>query len=277
LKTDVLTIWTAPGTKNITQIVYDGNGGAIITWPDSRNGNNDINAQRVNSEGKILWLFDGFAICTAQGNQITPQICSDGENGAIITWTDSRNGNSDVYAQRVNKIGYTQWKPNGVVICNETNNQNQPQICNYSNNGAIIIWEDYRNSANCDVYTQKIRKDNPEIFIEEPNSDQIYGYNSPDFKLYIDEKNINSTWYCLNDGSNYTFTGISGKINQEEWDVYENGTVSITFYVNNSLGKVGKKQVIIRKDIINPTITILSPAAYDLFGNSTINYELSIE
>ncbi|MBA7519507.1 hypothetical protein ES705_11586 [subsurface metagenome] len=231
----------------------------------------------MNSEGEILWVFNGFPICTAQGTQYQTQICSDGEQGAFISWTDSRNGNADIYAQRVGPLGYTLWEHNGVAICNETGNQDWAQICNYSNNGAIVVWQDTRNSANCDLYVQKIRKDKPEIFIKKPLSRELYGANSPSFKLYIEEYNIEFTWYCLNDGTNYTFTGLSGKINQEEWDACGNGTVSIRFYVNNSNGILGEKQVIVRKDIINPVITILSPQAYELFGNSTINFEISIE
>jgi len=45
------------------------------------------------------------AICTASSEQYSPQIVSDGSGGAIITWTDYRNGNSDIYAQVVNSSG----------------------------------------------------------------------------------------------------------------------------------------------------------------------------
>ena len=273
---DGLPICTIPSPQTYPQIIYDGDGGAIMTWEDSRNSDTDIYAQRVNSQGEILWVRDGFPICNEPGTQSQPQLCSDGENGAIVTWTDSRNGNADIYTQRLGPKGYTLWEPNGVAICNETGNQNYAQICNYSNNGAIVVWQDTRLSANCDLFVQKIRKDNPEIFIQNPISNGIYGNISPDFKLYIEEYNVNYTWYRLNNRSNYSFTGDSGKINQEEWDACGNGTVTITFYVNNSKGKLGKKHVVVRKDIINPMITILSPMENELFGNSTFNFEIFI-
>ena len=125
------------------QICSDGSGGAIITWQDERNGNLDIYAQKVDSAGNTLWEANGIVICNEDTQkQEYPQICSDGSGGAIITWQDYRNGaNYDIYAQRINKTGNTQWADNGTVICNHnTVNQYDPQICSDGAEGAIITW-----------------------------------------------------------------------------------------------------------------------------------------
>jgi hypothetical protein len=45
-------------------------------------------------------------VCTASGNQLLPTTVSDAAGGAIVTWNDSRVGNSDIYAQRVARYGY---------------------------------------------------------------------------------------------------------------------------------------------------------------------------
>ena len=92
-------------------IVSDGSGGAIITWQDYRNGNNDIYAQRINAGGTVQWTLNGVAICTETHSQTYPTIVSDGSGGAIITWQDDRNGNNDIYAQRIIALGIN------VVIC----------------------------------------------------------------------------------------------------------------------------------------------------------------
>ena len=47
-------------------------------------------------------MWDGSTVCTREGDQYRPQLVSDGEGGAIIAWQDSRTGNEDVYAQKVN-------------------------------------------------------------------------------------------------------------------------------------------------------------------------------
>ncbi|MFX1574174.1 MAG: TolB family protein [Promethearchaeota archaeon] len=137
------------------QICSDGAGGAIITWQDHRDGNNDIYAQRINANGVNQWDPNGTAICTESGGQVSPQIVSDGANGAIITWQDSRSGNNDIYAQRINANGVNQWVPNGTEISTEIDGQVSPQIVSDGANGAIITWQDSR-SGNNDIYAQKI-------------------------------------------------------------------------------------------------------------------------
>ena len=103
---DGIVKWTANGVAicagSLPVVVSDGSGGAIITWQDYRNGDNfDIYAQRVDANGIVKWTPNGVAICTASDDQDNPTIVSDGSGGAIITWEDYRNGNSDIYAQRV--------------------------------------------------------------------------------------------------------------------------------------------------------------------------------
>jgi len=87
------------------QITSDGSGGAIITWQDYRGVSYDAFAQRINSAGAVQWTANGVALCTASGDQLYPQITSDGSGGAIITWTDGRSGLTDIYAQRVHSGG----------------------------------------------------------------------------------------------------------------------------------------------------------------------------
>ena len=59
----------------------------------------------MNASGSVQWTADGVAICTATGDQGSPQIISDGAGGAIITWQDYRSGNYDIYAQFVSGRG----------------------------------------------------------------------------------------------------------------------------------------------------------------------------
>jgi phosphosulfolactate phosphohydrolase-like enzyme len=158
--TNGVVICTASGPQGEPQIYSDGGGSAIITWYDNRGADTDIYAQRVNSNGVVLWTANGTAICTASGNQLEPQICSDGGGGAIITWKDYRSSNYDIYTQRVNSNGVVQWTANGTTICTESSIQEKPQICSDGGGGAIIMWQDYR-SSNYDIYAQRIKNSVP--------------------------------------------------------------------------------------------------------------------
>ncbi|HCV43153.1 MAG TPA: hypothetical protein DGH68_06690, partial [Bacteroidetes bacterium] len=147
----------AAGGQFYPTIVSDGAGGAIITWEDRRTGFSDIYAQRINASGVVQWTADGVAICNSFNGQDTPKIVSDGAGGAIITWNDRRNGdsNNDVYAQRINGSGVVQWTPNGVAISNATFDQVAPTIVGDGAGGAIITWEDTRSGV-INIYTQRI-------------------------------------------------------------------------------------------------------------------------
>ncbi|MFH0864852.1 MAG: T9SS type A sorting domain-containing protein [Bacteroidota bacterium] len=137
--------------------VSDGSNGVIIVWQDSVNGNWDIYAQRINSNGTAQWVSGGAAICTAIGDQINPKIETDDQGGAIITWQDKRNGaDYDIYAQRINSSGVVQWTSNGVSICVVAYSQINPKIEPDGSGGAIIAWQDKKNGVDYDIAAQRI-------------------------------------------------------------------------------------------------------------------------
>ena len=140
-------------------LISDGSGGAIATWTDERTGNatSDIYAQRVNISGVVQWAANGVALCVAGGGQSVPTIVSDTAGGAIVTWFDERNGaaNDDIYAQRVNGSGVTQWFVNGVAVCSAVGNQQLPRAVPDGSGGVIAAWEDGRNGAT-DIYAQRL-------------------------------------------------------------------------------------------------------------------------
>lgn len=152
-------VCNAANYQSDPQIVADGSGGVIIVWPDFRSGVNDIYAQRLNSAGIPQWTSSGVLICGAANAQTQPQLISDGMGGAIITWTDSRNGsnNNDIYAQRINSAGLTLWTSGGVSLCTITGDQDNPQLVSDGLNGAIITWKDKRGgSGTDDIYARRI-------------------------------------------------------------------------------------------------------------------------
>lgn len=136
--------------------ISDGNGGAIFTWQDSRNGVSDIYAQRINANGVVQWLPNGVPICTASAAQTNPTLVSDDSGGAIITWSDPRNGNSDIYAQRIDSAGVIQWLSDGVVISAATSFQVYSSIVGDGVGGALITWVDSRSGIRYDIYAQRV-------------------------------------------------------------------------------------------------------------------------
>lgn len=144
-------------TQKSPKIVGDNAGGAIIVWEDSLNFYWDIYAQRISSNGTLLWSSGGVSICSASNTQANPRVDEDGLGGAIFTWQDKRNNTDyDIYAQRINSSGVVQWATNGVVICNSINTQSNPRIEPDGSNGALIGWMDKRNGLDNNIYIQRI-------------------------------------------------------------------------------------------------------------------------
>lgn len=162
-----LTLWNAGGLAisatvsfiSSPSILVDGTGGAIIAWSDDRVSSFStlqIYTQHINASGITQWTANGIAISSVTSEQHNPVIVSDGLGGAIITYLDFRNGNSGIYAQRINASGAIQWILDGVAIAANANYQYyQHNIVTDGNSGAIISWSDTR-TGNIDVYAQRI-------------------------------------------------------------------------------------------------------------------------
>ena len=234
-------ICTATGEQKSPQLIRDGNGGAIITWYDYRNGNDDIYAQKIDSTGNIQWEENGTIICNEIGNQFSPNIISDNNGGAIITWYDQRDGSSenDIYAQKIDANGAIQWKENGTVICNASNEQYSPEIINDGNGGAIITWYDQRDgSSEDDIYAQKIDangaiqwKENGTVICNASNEQY-----SPEI---INDGNGGAiiTWYDNRSGNYDIFAQKINAIGTVQWN--ENGMI-----ICNAIGNQYSPQII---------------------------------
>ena len=114
-----------------------------------------ISSFYVNSTS-TAWVNNGTPICTAPENKYDVGICPDGNGGAYIVWADNRNGNPDIYLQRVDREGNPLWVSNGIAVCNHSADQARPKIISDGQGGAIIAWQDNRNPSSYDIYAQRI-------------------------------------------------------------------------------------------------------------------------
>ncbi len=148
-----------PQDQQDVHLVSDGNGGAIVVWQDFRNdvsqNVSDVFAQRINRYGYNLWTTNGVGICTNAADQGAPVITTDGNSGAIIAWVDRRNGNRDVYAQRIDSSGNILWTADGVPVAVKPGTQQDLHIISDGANGAIIAWQDSATGA-WDIYAQHL-------------------------------------------------------------------------------------------------------------------------
>jgi hypothetical protein len=148
-------VCTAPDSQKSPNIIEDGSGGAIISWSDKGGGGYDIYAQIIDKNGRPKLTIDGIPICQASGTQRNPKMSRNGADGTIIVWSDFRNANWDIYAQRMSGDGSLLWDEGGVPICTAPLTQYSPELVSGSW-GTIIAWEDYRNAKSYNIYAQKV-------------------------------------------------------------------------------------------------------------------------
>lgn len=155
--TNGVVVCDADESQAAPKIVHDGAGGTIISWFDFRNGANFyIYAQRLNVSGLPMWADNGVVVSSADATILAGKMIADNAGGAIIVWNDQRNGDDDLYAQRINSAGVTQWAANGVAVCTADYVQTYPDIIGNGSGGAYVVWVDYRLVSNTDIYVQGI-------------------------------------------------------------------------------------------------------------------------
>ena len=99
-------VCVSPKSEGSPVIVPGRSGASAIAWIDNRNeANGDVYAQLLDANGARQWSPGGVPLCRAIGVQTELSASADTTGGSIVAWTDYRNGNADIYAQRVTGWG----------------------------------------------------------------------------------------------------------------------------------------------------------------------------
>jgi hypothetical protein len=153
------------GARSGARMIYGGNSNGkdyvSIAWWDYGDFAINIEDPEVNYPASTDTLY-------APWNKITltstpawwsePSVISDGAGGAIVVWEDGRNGNSDIFAQKISADGKVQWPPTGVPIAVQPGRQRRQQVVSDGAGGAVVVWEDSRTSPTR-VYAQHVGAD----------------------------------------------------------------------------------------------------------------------
>ncbi|UCG70092.1 MAG: FG-GAP repeat protein, partial [Thermoplasmata archaeon] len=193
-------------------IAIDSNDNSIICWQDERTSSNydDIWAQKLDSYGTAQWSSDDVAVnqSTTQTYHYYPDVAVDSEGNAIFVWEDWRNGNYDVYAQKFDSSGNPQWGSNDKKVNNNSDSANQmrPAVVIDSEDNAIIVWDDNRESGDNNIYAQKLDSNGDALW---GSSDKQVNQNSdtesqarPDVAICSDDTVV-VVWYDGRSTPNY--------------------------------------------------------------------------
>jgi len=218
----------------------------------------------------------GIMLYDSNENEILRNTCSNNWEGGILVYSDSasniisKNNFTNNY-RHAKDVGYgNQWDNGSIgnywdnytgVDTDDDGIGDSPYTYIFGSAGSqdnYPIWRDSDDIA-------------PQITINIPNPNDLTGKKSPTFNLKITDQTLNSTWYRLWNGTILTTNSSFGylidtEIDQNIWNEVGNGTVTINFFANDSLGRLTYKNVTVRKDIYNPLITINKPIENELFG-----------
>jgi rubrerythrin len=145
------------------QVVTDSNGDAIVVWEDHRSGTQirDIYAQKLDFNGNPLWGSSDVKVNqnSAFSSSEEPDIDIDSNDNVIVVWHENRTGpiNWDLFAQKINSTGATQWGSSDKAVNQYTlNSQLEPAVAADSDDNAIVAWIDGRNGGTWKIYAQKL-------------------------------------------------------------------------------------------------------------------------
>jgi Secretion system C-terminal sorting domain len=140
------------------RVISDGEGGAIIVWEQGSASVYDIWAQRIDATGAALWTPGGIAVTTATSAKLNPKLVQQKDGNIVIVWQDGRNGNTDLYAQKMDLNGNRLWTNAAKAVVIAPDRQDEPRITLAANGFDVYIaWVDRRQgNGNTDIYAQRM-------------------------------------------------------------------------------------------------------------------------
>ncbi len=141
---------TTPSSQTSPAATFDGVQNYLVVWEDARNSADaDIYGQMVDITGSLQSI--NFSISSVARDQYFPAAASDTRDEFLVVWQDSRQGNWDIYGQRVSNEGAL--SGSDFEISTATSGQCFPALAYGSK--YLIVWQDHRH-GNWDIYGQCI-------------------------------------------------------------------------------------------------------------------------
>jgi len=124
----------------------------------------------------------------------------------------------------------------------------------------------------------KIYKDTnfPEISINSPLEDNVYGVIAPNYSIIVEDVNLFDIGYYIDGWYSESITKNEGQINQSIWDLLMEGTHDINFWARDLADNIQWNHVSIKKDTQAPTINIISPTLNQV-SEIVPYYDLDVE
>lgn len=159
---DGVKVITSLARKGMTEVVDDNTGGVFIFWTESINHKTVINAQHIDSKGKLS--FKKPLIVSGQNSNVLKYTTKKVNNGsAYIVWQVPK-GDASVMHQLINSKGIHLWKENGLPVIKEKHVISNPQPV-INGNDIFLSWTGETDNSK-DIYLQKYNLNGKELWTE---------------------------------------------------------------------------------------------------------------
>ena len=126
-------------------LASNGTGGVVVSWTDTRSGNDGLYAQNFNSAGTKLWgggsdvaVIPSLVTSNFYGNHL--QQDSDG-NFLFMVTKDAGSNNHHLFTQKLSSTGTVLYPAAGVLASSKASSKYGEMLV--VGNKAVLVWEDY--------------------------------------------------------------------------------------------------------------------------------------
>lgn len=152
------------------RVAVDNEDNFYVVWEDGTNGNKDIFLAKFDGSGNTLFVGKKINTDSSGLDQYEPAVDFDGIDYFYISWSDKRNSQPDIYAQKYDKNGDVAASGNWTVSDVKINDDSMPDawrtksaVAYFSDAAIYFSWEDDRN-GNPDVYSAKFNSDGEKLW-----------------------------------------------------------------------------------------------------------------
>ncbi|MEI7811202.1 MAG: hypothetical protein WCJ01_02120 [Ignavibacteria bacterium] len=138
--------------KSRPKLTVDSKGGAYIFWVESNEGKARLNAQHIDSTGRLSWGTKPISVSGLADNVLGYTVQTIAGDQAYVTW-EVKKTNKDIYQQLISIDGRSLWSRDGKRVTNQYGSQTYPQAI-YTDSTIILSWINEA-SGDKDIYIQK--------------------------------------------------------------------------------------------------------------------------
>ncbi|CAN5549701.1 hypothetical protein BH10BAC5_BH10BAC5_09270 [soil metagenome] len=132
-------IGVGPQTTSIPNVLCtDGGGGAIVYWNDLRSGVYSVYAQRLRSDGQLMWAPGGVQVSPSNPSFVFSLKCIPAEAGSSIVVWSSNLPIPNLSTQKMNWDGTKAWTSDVMLATNS----NSFDLCEDGGKGAYYTWSE---------------------------------------------------------------------------------------------------------------------------------------